>query len=338
MKLPKISIVTPSYNQGKYLEQTILSVINQKYSNLEYIIIDGGSTDNSVEIIKKYEKHLTYWVSEKDTGQSDAINKGLKRTTGDLFNWINSDDYFETGALMKIAHAYQNNSSKIIFSFQHYLLYENKKKPFDKCNNPADKIQCFCEPVINQPSTFYAMHGVRKVGLLNSWLHYAMDYEWRLRFLFMFSENCMFVSEDKISVFRMHEESKTSKGNDNFVNDIANILWSLSEQVNLNPYSELFKSRFQICENYFLNIPKNVIDKPLLEKMIIFFLLKWCRLIYTRRDFLFAKEILKQISFSKIKLTDVEQKWLSQMRKNALLPNWMAFKVNRKLNYILRAD
>lgn len=100
---PKISIVTPNYNYGRFLEETIRSVLLQGYPNLEYIIIDGGSNDNSVEIIKKYEPWLAYWVSEPDQGQVDSINKGLQRATGKWFNWLNSDDILLSGALKTLA-------------------------------------------------------------------------------------------------------------------------------------------------------------------------------------------------------------------------------------------
>ncbi|MFZ4612746.1 MAG: glycosyltransferase family 2 protein, partial [Bacteroidia bacterium] len=103
MNLPKISIITPSYNQGQYIEETILSVINQDYPNIEYIVMDGGSNDQTVEIIKKYESKITYWVSEKDKGQADAINKGFARATGDILCWLNSDDYFFDGTLKFVA-------------------------------------------------------------------------------------------------------------------------------------------------------------------------------------------------------------------------------------------
>ena len=93
-KIPKISIITPSYNQGEFLEDCIKSVLMQNYQNFEYIIIDGGSTANSVDIIKSYEEHLTYWVSESDDGQSDAINKVIKLDRGDVDGWLNSDDCY----------------------------------------------------------------------------------------------------------------------------------------------------------------------------------------------------------------------------------------------------
>jgi glycosyltransferase involved in cell wall biosynthesis len=104
MSLPKISIVTPSFNQGEFLEATIRSVLSQNYPNLEYIIIDGGSTDGSVEIIKKYEKSIHYWISEPDQGQYDAINRGFSRATGEILAWLNSDDMYFPWAFRTVSN------------------------------------------------------------------------------------------------------------------------------------------------------------------------------------------------------------------------------------------
>jgi len=109
-KYPKISIVTPCYNSGKYLEETILSVLGQNYPNLEYIIIDGGSTDNSVEIIKKYETNLTYWISERDNGMYDAIQKGFDKSTGTIMAWINADDLYHRKSFFIIAELFSKNT------------------------------------------------------------------------------------------------------------------------------------------------------------------------------------------------------------------------------------
>src|ERR1051325_5944309 len=104
--LPKISIVTPSFNQGIYLEETIRSVLDQNYPNLEYIVIDGGSTDDTVEIIQRHQRHLAYWVSEKDSGAADAIAKGFRRSTGSILAYLNSDDTYLPGALHTVARVF----------------------------------------------------------------------------------------------------------------------------------------------------------------------------------------------------------------------------------------
>jgi glycosyltransferase involved in cell wall biosynthesis len=115
MKFPKISIVTPSFNQGQYLEDIILSVLGQGYPNLEYLILDTESTDNSVSIIKKYLNQLNYWVSEKDNGQSDAINKGFEKATGEILMWLNSDDILMPNVLYFIEERYLEKGYGIYF-------------------------------------------------------------------------------------------------------------------------------------------------------------------------------------------------------------------------------
>jgi glycosyltransferase involved in cell wall biosynthesis len=127
-QLPKITVVTPSYNQAQFLEQTILSVIGQEYPNLEYILMDGGSKDGSVEIIKKYEQHFTYWQSEKDNGQGAAINAGFAKATGDILCWLNSDDLFMPGTLLKIGRMFQNISEPTVIFGNCLHFHENSAK------------------------------------------------------------------------------------------------------------------------------------------------------------------------------------------------------------------
>jgi glycosyltransferase involved in cell wall biosynthesis len=122
LQYPKISIITPSFNQGKFLEETILSIISQKYPSLEFIIIDGGSTDESVEVIKKYGQHITYWISEKDNGQAEAINKGFEKATGEIITWLNSDDLYEKDALLTIGKMFAE-SPDVDFIFGDCLFF-----------------------------------------------------------------------------------------------------------------------------------------------------------------------------------------------------------------------
>ena len=179
---PKLTVVTPSYNQVEYLERTILSVLNQHYPNLEYFIIDGGSTDGSVELIKKYEPYLAGWVSEKDRGQTDAINKGFRRATGDLVAYQNSDDVFAPGAFDRVAQAWQQHPDMGVFYGDMYMIDEQDGIT-EEFRLPSFCAECHIYEgmqVYNQ-SLFVRRELLDKFGLLDESLRFVIDYEWVAR-------------------------------------------------------------------------------------------------------------------------------------------------------------
>jgi glycosyltransferase involved in cell wall biosynthesis len=190
---PKISIVTPSYNQGEFLERTILSVLNQNYPNLEYIIIDGGSTDRSVEIIKKYEKYLTYWVSEKDNGISDAFNKGISHSNGEIIGIINSDDWYEPEAIKNIVNCYMGNIDKDVFHGDMRFYIDNRYLFTIKPDTNYKRIKI--EMILNHPTCFVKRDTYLKYGLFKKDYKIAMDYELMLRFYLL---GCKFFYIPKI--------------------------------------------------------------------------------------------------------------------------------------------
>jgi glycosyltransferase involved in cell wall biosynthesis len=183
---PKISIVTPNYNQGKFLEKCIKSVLSQNYPNVEHIIIDGGSTDDSIDIIKKYEDKITFWVSEKDDGQADAINKGLKHVSGVIFNWLNSDDYLEQGALLRCAKAYKKNPS-VVGWVGGCRRIDTKGKVlsviYPHSLNREDIGQNWYGSQFYQPSCFLSTKRVKEVGGLDQNLLIALDLDLWIKIL-----------------------------------------------------------------------------------------------------------------------------------------------------------
>ena len=214
---PKISIVTPSYNQGQYIEQTILSIINQNYPNLEYIIIDGGSTDNSIDIIKKYEKQLTYWISEPDHGQSDAINKGLAKCTGEIFNWINSDDYLEPSALLTIAEAFNNPNTDIVCGYTSIFEGTVEKEILKHRTTIYNNVEAtLVQQRINQPAMFYRLSVFKNLGGINTNLHYVMDLELWFKYLCLRGQDKMIFKDDVFAHFRIHSSSKTGAYEERF--------------------------------------------------------------------------------------------------------------------------
>ncbi len=205
---PKISIVTPSFNQSQFLERTILSVLNQNYPNLEYIIIDGGSTDGTAYIIKKYEKYLVYWVSEKDNGQADAINKGFSKSTGKILAYINSDDTYNPGAFLKIAEAFNKNpKADLVFGNVNYIdTYDNL---IGECRftNFNFTTLIYEGGNLHQPGTFWIREMYDKVNGFNSNYIFCMDFDFFCR---VAKKGNMVHARGFFANFRIHENAKSS--------------------------------------------------------------------------------------------------------------------------------
>lgn len=209
-KLPRISIVTPSFNQGRFIEETIRSILLQGYPNLEYIIMDGGSQDKTVEIIKRYENKITFWASEKDRGQSHAINNGLARCTGDIFNWINSDDLLMPRALWAVAEAWTRQRGTIVSGNIEFFNQEGSYECSRACGQTLRNFVRFWERGEfgwGQPSTFLPLNAVRAVGGIREHLKYCMDYDLMVRLLACGTP--VTYLDQTLARFRLHDTSKT---------------------------------------------------------------------------------------------------------------------------------
>jgi glycosyltransferase involved in cell wall biosynthesis len=203
---PKISIVTPSFNQGKFLEETIGSVLDQNYPKLEYIVIDGGSTDQSVEVIKRYEKHLAYWVSEKDRGQVHAINKGIEKTTGEIFGFINSDDLYLPGTFATVsAHFDQHPESEWVCG-DTIIFGEGRGDELIETVVPKSAAHCLSWAyTAAQPGHFWKRELVAG-GFDEAW-PYDFDHDLYVRLL-LAGHRCEHIPQ-AFARYRLHDASKT---------------------------------------------------------------------------------------------------------------------------------
>jgi len=205
---PKITVVTPSYNQGKFIETTIRSVLDQGYPNLEYIIVDGGSTDESVDIIRRYEKQLAWWVSEKDKGASDAIAKGFSRATGSILAYLNSDDLYLPGSLQTIAETMQDPEVDVAYGNMYWIgtdgaiIGEQRQTPF------KPMAYLYGGSTLQQPATFWKKELYQKCGAMDPSYHFAFDTDLFVRFAL---GGARFKHVNRlIASFRIHPQSKSS--------------------------------------------------------------------------------------------------------------------------------
>jgi len=206
---PKISIITVNYNKGKYIEDTILSVLSQNYENKEYILIDGASTDNSLEIIEKYKQKIDYFISEPDSGMTDALIKGFAHATGEILCWLNSDDMFSDNTLQEVAKIFSKNDVDILFGNGYFVNSNNDIiKPFrvSKLTNEAvvSGVTSFM-----QPSIFWSSNIFNKVGGIDRSFNIVMDLDLFTRILYS-PEVKVHFSSFYFSRFRIHSEQSSS--------------------------------------------------------------------------------------------------------------------------------
>jgi glycosyltransferase involved in cell wall biosynthesis len=246
---PRVSIVTPSYNQGQFIEETIRSILLQGYPNLEYIIIDGSSSDNSVEIITKYETWLAYWVSESDRGQSHAVNKGLNKVSGEIIGWQNSDDFYQPNAF--------GYAAKMMFSREnpdflcgvtryinenHELLYHSSFPYVDK-----ERVDIF----IQNQSTFFKSKVIQENHYLDETFQHTMDYDffWRV----ILAEYQFLHTNEVLSSFRQHPQAKGTKQIAIANLEFTRLYKNLYSNTNMSPkakYNALDKLRSFYLNNY----------------------------------------------------------------------------------------
>lgn len=208
--LPRISLVTPSYNQAAFLEATIQSVLAQNYPNLEYMVFDGGSTDGSVEILRRYENHFAYWTSERDAGQSDALNRGFARATGEIFGWLNSDDVLLPNALQTIgAYFAQHRECDFVAGDGIFINADGSRELFyvrAAAYTFRDLLHYDADKYLPQPSVFFTRRAFAAVGGLDVSLRYGMDLDLWLRmrrqFELHYIPNCL-------AQMRLHGDAKS---------------------------------------------------------------------------------------------------------------------------------
>lgn len=213
--IPKISIITPTLNQAKFIESTIKSVQEQDYSNLEHIIVDGGSTDETLSILERYEGKIR-WISEKDKGQADAVNKGFRKATGEIIGWLNSDDLYLPCTLWKVARFFQDHP-EVNWLYGGCRIIDEEGREIRKWITQYKNLlrrrfsykKLLLENFISQPSVFFRRNVIDAVGLLDVNRFYVMDYEYWLRLARKFPPS---VLREDLACFRMHRKCKSHLG------------------------------------------------------------------------------------------------------------------------------
>ena len=239
---PLVSIITPSYNQAPFLEQTIQSVLGQDYPRLEYLIVDGGSTDGSPDIIHHYSDRLAWWVSEKDQGQADAINKALRRSKGEIIAWLNSDDLYEPGTITEIVRFFKSNP-QIGLAFGNVRAIDDTSRTINVLKyGPWGLADLMSFSIIGQPAVFMRRSALEQAGMLDTSYHYLLDHHLWIRIAQI--AEIQYIPRT-LAAARYHAAAKNISHPAEFTSEATRILEWMKSQPGLAPLLSRNKKRIQ---------------------------------------------------------------------------------------------
>lgn len=273
-----ISIITPSLNQGRFIERTIKSVLSQKIEDLEYLVCDGGSTDGTIDILRRYKDRLS-WVSEKDNGQADAVNKGLTKAKGDIIGWLNSDDIYYADALSTVLSFFEDNPhvNVVYGDADHIDEDDNFIESYytEDWNYERLKEICF----LCQPAVFFRRRLIKSMGMLNVNLNYCMDYEYWLRL----GAKTGFVRLDKkLAGSRMYQDNKTLGNRVAVHREINDMLFKSSGKVPVRWASAFAKIYIEQKSCNHARLHNKIKHLLFLFQVRLFILLRWRQNLFMR--------------------------------------------------------
>ena len=322
---PKISIITPCFNAAQYIEQTILSIINQEYDNLEYIIIDGGSTDGTVDIIKKYEDKITYWISEPDKGQSDAINKGIAIATGEVFNWVNGDDYLEKDKLKLVGEYFKRSDIDVLCTSTYLFNSSGIIRINENTNITKGLFDLLNSTGLNQQGMFWRMDRINELKGVNTDFTYSMDLDLWKRYVINYGINNVIIDPVITGYFRLSDDSKT--GSDFETN------FHLFENENnaaLIHYASLIgKEYIDVIKHLYPNYKKELASKQISSNLDTLVIRNWMKqLIYNKAQrFFYANEFMRTYQLLKLAplkdFSGIELKNLKSFKRWSSIKRWI---------------
>lgn len=330
---PRISIVTPSFNQADYLEECIRSVRDQGYPGSEHIVVDGGSNDGSRTIIERHAQSLAWWCAEADNGQSHAINKGMARATGEVLGWINSDDLLLPGALHRVGDAFAADPSLMVLSGVRLLRAAGRHDEPMPMEHPSDRDAWLTRPRVNQQATFYRLDALRAIGGVEEGLRFVMDYELWIQAVLRFPSAAIRIVPTELAVFRHHAASKTMTSQPAFVDEIASVLHGLSQQAGLTAQAHALATGHRITAGL-RRAPVEQRDAGLVSRMAWRFMLKWHHQVYSPSEHAMMRAWIRFEPPPDFLDAD-ELRRLSQLRDDLRQASWPLFRLRRKIKHLL---